>query len=164
MKSSEKLDDKADAISSPDGPWAGFLDNLAEAESFLDDLGTYRHPKTWWFNGGGLDTAEGASFELTSNWLRSDNYPTRGFRGFLRGEGGSSMQAVLQDPTGKGDGTVPLTSSGFNGTAAASPAPPANRTFDGLEHQPAYQNGAAKAWATAAITAIAGMYFKEQHG
>jgi hypothetical protein len=163
-KSSCTLDDMSDAMTAPEAAWNGFLANLAEAEAFLDELGTYRHPKTWWFNGGGLDTAEGASYKLSSNWVRSENYPTRGFRGFLRGEDGSSMQAVLQGPTGKGDGTVPLMSSSFNDSKEPSPGAPANHTFDGLEHQPAYQQAEPQAWATAAITAIAGAWFKEQHG
>jgi hypothetical protein len=148
----------------PGTPWDGYLANLAQAESLLDGLGTYRHPKTWWFNGGGLDTAEGASYELSSNWVRSDNYPTRAFRGFLRDGEGSDMQAVLQDPVGVGDGTVPVMSSSFNNSRIPSPAAPASRIFDGLAHQPAYEDDAVRTWATAAITAIAGLHFKEQHG
>ena len=96
--------------------------------------------------------------------MRSDNYPTRGFRGFLRDQEGSSLQAVLQDPTGKGDGTVPIMSSSFNGDRTPSPSAPANRTFDGLAHQPAYEDGEVRTWATAAITAIIGLHFKEKHG
>lgn len=163
-KTDNVLDDGADAMQAAATPWTGFLANLAQAESLQDALGTYRHPKTWWFNGGGLDTAEGASYAISSNWVRSDNYPTRGFRGFLRDQAGSSMQAVLQDPTGNGDGTVPIMSSSFNGNLSPSPAAPANRTFDGLAHQPAYGDGDVRTWATAAITAIIGMHFKELHG
>lgn len=147
-----------------DVAWRGYLANLADAESLLTDLGTYRHPVTWWFNGDGLDTPETASFELSSNWVRSDSYPKDGFRGFLRDASGSKQQAVLQGPDGKGDGTVPRMSSSFNGSGPPSPAPPANGSFDKLEHQPAYQNAAAQAWATAAVTAIVGLHFKEQHG
>jgi hypothetical protein len=157
-------DARAGGLLEGDTPWDGYLANLAQAESLLDALGTYRHPKTWWFNGSGLDTAEGAIYEISSNWVRSDNYPTRAFRGFLRDAEGSQMQAVLQDPAGDGDGTVPVMSSSFNVSAAPSPAPPSNRTFSGLAHQPAYEDKAAQAWTTAAITAIAGVHFKEQHG
>lgn len=42
------------AFKGTDAAWAGHLANLAQAESFLDDLGTDRHPETWWFNGSGL--------------------------------------------------------------------------------------------------------------
>ena len=163
-KTDNPLDDGADAMEAVSKPWTGFLANLAQAEALQDALGTYRHPRTWWFNGGGLDTADTASYAVSSNWVRSDNYPTRGFRGFLRDQEGSSLQAVLQDATGKGDGTVPIMSSSFNGDLTPSPSAPANRTFDGLAHQPAYEDGEVRTWATAAITAIIGLYFKETHG
>ncbi len=87
-----------------------------------------------------------------------------GFRGFLRGTEGKSMQAQFKDPVGSGDGTVPTTSGNFNGQAAASPAAPSNKTFRKLEHQPAYEDTDVKAWVTAAITAIAGLRFKELKG
>jgi pimeloyl-ACP methyl ester carboxylesterase len=144
--------------------WAGYLTNLAEAESLLDDLGTYRHPKTWWFNGSGLTTAETVGFEISSNWMRSEHYPSRGFRGFLRDAQGKSMQAQFQDPVGSGDGTVPTTSGSFNGGSPDSPSAPGHRTFAKLEHQPAYEEASVKTWATAAITAIAGLRFKELKG
>ena len=158
------LDQEVLGVRAPSVPWSGYLANLADAEAFLEDLGTYRHPKTWWFNGGGLDTAQTASYELASNWVRSESYPTRAFRGFLRGEGGKELKAELQDPAGSGDGTVPVMSSSFNGSLTPSPAPPANRTFAGLAHQPAYENTDVRTWATAAITAIAGQYVNERHG
>jgi hypothetical protein len=149
---------------SGDAPWQGYLANLATAESHLADLGTYRHPRTWWCNGDGLYIPETAAFELESCWVRSDRYPKNGFRGFLRGTDGSGMQAVLQSPDGKGDGTVPRMYSSFNVSPTPSPTVPANRTFDKLAHQPAYQDASVQTWATAAVTAIAGMHFKEQHG
>jgi len=74
------------------------------------------------------------------------------------------MQAVLQDPVGIGDGTVPVMSSSFNNSRIPSPSSPANRMFDGLAHQPAYEDDAVRTWATAAITAIISLHFKEQHG
>jgi pimeloyl-ACP methyl ester carboxylesterase len=157
-------DETALAARIPSAAWTAYLANLAEAESLLDALGTYRHPKTWWFNGSERTTAETVSFELSENWMRSEHYPSRGFRGFLRGTGGKSMQAQFKDAEGSGDGTVPTTSSNYNGQAAASPAAPANKTFRKLEHQPAYEDGDVKKWATAAITAIAGLRFKELKG
>lgn len=163
-KTDNVLDDDADAMLSPTTAWSGFLANLAQAESLQDDLGTYRHPRTWWFNGEGVDTADGASYAISSNWVRSENYPTRGFRGFLRDAQGSSMQAVLQDPVGNGDGTVPVMSSSFNGDLTPNLSAPANRGFVSLEHQPAYEDRAVRAWSSAAITAIIGLHFKDTHG
>lgn len=158
------LDEELAGARSSDLGWKGYLANLAEAESLLADLGTYHHGRTWWFNGDGLDTPETASYELSSNWVRSENYPKDGFRGLLRDPKGSNLQAVLQGPDGKGDGTVPRMSSSFNGSTAPSPAPPSNKSFDKLAHQPAYANAAAQAWTIQAVTAIAGLYFKDHHG
>jgi hypothetical protein len=158
------LDEELAGARTNDIAWTGYLANLAEAESLLTDLGSYRHPRTWWFNGDGLDTPETAAFELGANWVRTDSYPKNGFRGFLRDAHGSKQQAVLQGPDGKGDGTVPRMSSSFNASVAPSPTPPANSSFNQLAHQPAYQDAAVQAWATAAVTAIAGLHFKEQHG
>jgi len=55
-------------------------------------------------------------------------------------------------------------SSSFNNSRIPSPSSPANRMFDGLAHQPAYEDDAVRTWATAAITAIISLHFKEQHG
>ncbi len=158
------LDDESLQMCVATVPWNSYIANLDEAESFLDALGTYRPPSMWWFNGEGLKTPENAVYELSSNWVRSDNYPKNGFRGFLRDARGSDIQAVLRGPYGTGDGTVPVMSSSFNGSLAPSPAPPANRTFADLKHQPAYEDPRARAWTIAAITAIAGIHFKEHHG
>lgn len=163
-KTDNELDVAADAMTAESAPWKQFLANLAEAESFGDALGSYRHPKTWYFNGTGLDTATTVSYVIESNWVRSESYPTRGFRGFLRGERGTSQQAVLQQPTGNGDGTVPILSATFNGSMTATPGPPAHQSFEGLEHQPAYENSDVQAWAICAITALAHERYKETRG
>jgi hypothetical protein len=54
-------------------------------------------------------------------------------------------------------------SSSFNASPTPSPTAPTNRSFGKLAHQPAYQDAAIQAWATAAVTAIAGLHFKAQH-
>ncbi len=152
------------AFKGTDTAWTGYLANLAEAESFLDDLGTYRHPKTWWFNGSGLTTAETVGFDIGPVDKETEHYPKRAFRAFLRKADNSTAQAQFKAPVGSGDGTVPTSSSSFNGDAAKSPAPPVNTTFPNLEHQPAYEQDPVQTFATAAITAIAGLRLKEAKG
>ena len=144
--------------------WTSYLANLAEAESLLDALEAYRHPKTWWFNGSEITTPETVAFDISSNWFQSEHYPSRGFRGLLRGSDGNDQQAQFKDAVGSGDGTVPTTSSSFNGDAPGSPAAPNHATFASLKHQPAYEQATVKTWATAAITAIAGLHFKDKKG
>jgi len=72
------------------------------------------------------------------------------------------VQAQFNDPVG--DGTVPTSSSSFNGDSPDSPSAPGHRTFPKLEHQPAYEQAPVQTWATAAVTAIAGLRFKEPKG
>ncbi len=74
------------------------------------------------------------------------------------------MKATLQDADGKGDGTVPRMSSSFNNSKTPSPAKPDNLTIDKAEHQGAYGNAKAQEFATAAVTAIAGLYYKDRRG
>src|SRR6185295_10890891 len=122
--SDNDLDAAADAKTDPDRAWNNFKDvYLKEAESFHDELGVYAHPATRRFYGSRLHTAETIRMEIESNWVRSESYPTRLFRGFLRAANGDDMQAVLQDPDGNGDGTVPVFSAMFP-TAAVSGDPP----------------------------------------
>jgi hypothetical protein len=101
---------------------------------------------------------------VESNWVRSENYPTRLFRGFVRAADGSSMQAVLQDPDGNGDGTVPVSSAMFQGSGHRSPGQPTSHDFPELSHQPAYNDENARRWVVCAITALCKIHFKKRHG
>jgi hypothetical protein len=155
-----------DVNSAGDEAWNRFIGYLLEAESFHDQLGTSRHRNTWRFHGSGLDTAETVDMNVTSNWVRSENYPTRGFRGFFRANGGAPMQAVLQNPNGDGDGTVPTSSATLNdaNNADQPPGPPLHHGFKKLSHQPAYEDGEAQRWVVCAITALCQKRFEEKHG
>jgi pimeloyl-ACP methyl ester carboxylesterase len=158
------LDDVAEAAAGPGAAWDRYLGFVDEAESFHDDLAGRQHPATWTFWGSGLNTAEQVRMFDESNWVRSDPYVTRGFRGFFRDAGGSSRQAVLQDPDGDGDGTVPTHSARMSGRLPAAPSDPANRGFDELSHQPAYEDGTARRWTVNAIFALAGRQFRARRG
>lgn len=157
------IDAQVEGNFDPDAAWNNYKDvYLKEAEAFHNDLGVYKHPVTKRFWGAGLDTAETIRLEIESNWVRSESYPTRGFRGFLRGADGAKLQAVLQDPDGNGDGTVPVYSAMSPNTESSGD--PTDREFPELEHQPAYENENARRWTTAAIVALCRMRFKERRG
>ncbi|MCU0970014.1 MAG: hypothetical protein MUF03_14610 [Rubrivivax sp.] len=146
-------------------PWASYLSLLDVAESFHDGLDTYTHPHTFHFHGRGLKTAEFVRFECETNWLWSDPYRTRGFKGFYRDARGRDMQAVLQDPAGDGDGTVPVSSATFQGgPALPDPGDPGCPGFDDLDHQSAYERGPVQRYTIAAITALAQLRYREVRG
>lgn len=132
-------------------PFDQYLRMLAIAEWFHDRLGARAHPRTFNFWGTGQDSADVVELRIESNWTRSDSYPKRGFRGFFRGAGGSSRQAVLQDPSGDGDATVPVSSA--TKLRSRSRSAPGDQGME-LEHQPAYEDPNAQAYAVRAIIAL----------
>jgi pimeloyl-ACP methyl ester carboxylesterase len=140
-------------------PWPQYLRMLAIAESFHDNLGAAAHPRTFCFHGTTHHTADVIELRIESNWVRNDPYPTRGFRGFFTNTGGHDMQAVLQDPAGGGDGTVPI----FSASSLDDPGRPApgDRAIP-LEHQPAYEDATAQAYTIQAIIALAKMRYQDR--
>lgn len=148
-----------------DDPWSSYLGLLATAEGFHAALGTYTHPFTYAFYGYGEDTAEFIRFDVESNWVWSEPYRTRGFLGFFRNEKGKDMQAVMQDPSGSGDGTVPFSSASFlGGPPLPELGPPGFCAFEGLKHQPAFENGEARNYTVAAITALVAERYRALRG
>ncbi len=139
------------AASKSQDPWSTFLTVLDIAEHFHDALGKKAHDRTFCVRGVGHKTADVIEMAVESNWVRSDPYPARGFRGFFTNGEGKSMQAVLQDPAGDGDGTV------VRSSAAALDAPgkqlPGDRAIK-VEHQPAYEDDDVQAFAIEAIVAL----------
>jgi hypothetical protein len=69
------------------------------------------------------------------------------------------MQAVLQDPSGWGDATVPL-SSAAKLNKRGKPFP--GDTDISLEHQPAYENPAAQTFTVNAITALSKLRYEQK--
>jgi len=144
--------------------WFSYLGLLAQAETFHDALGTYTHPNTRYLWGTGHKTAETIQFKAESNWVRSDPYPSRGFRGFYRNAAGGQMQALLQDPHGDGDATVPVSSATFASAEIAAPDGPPDPTSLPVEHQPAYDDPKAQRFVVAAITATLAKRYKAERG
>ncbi|HEX5747843.1 MAG TPA: hypothetical protein VFZ09_16485 [Archangium sp.] len=151
----------ANKLKPSSGPWERYLALLAEAESFHKALGKSKHPNTFSFHGTGHDSADKITLAIESNWIRSNPYEVRGFRGLFRDENGDSMQAVLQDPDGDGDGTVPVSSAtSLNGP---SNTPPGDQSFE-VEHQPAYENRAVQDFTIRAVIALAKKRYQEKRG
>jgi hypothetical protein len=151
--------DRMDASTLSSDPWAAFLTTLDVAERFHDALGKKTHSRTFCVRGVGHKTADVIEMRVESNWVRSDPYPARGFRGFFTNAKGKSMQAVLQDPAGDGDATV------VRSSAVALDAPgkqmPGDRAIE-VEHQPAYENADVQAFAIEAIVALCKMRYEDR--
>lgn len=146
-------------------PWSDYLGLLTIAEGFHNAMGTYFHPFTYAFHGRGEDTAEFIRFDVESNWVWSDPYRTRGFLGLFRDSRGKDMQAVLQDPSGRGDGTVPVSSASFlGGPALPDIGEPGRRGFEGLQHQPAFEDGEARRYTIAGIVGLVAQRYREVRG
>jgi len=146
-------------------PWPAYLRSLDKAESLHDLLspsqGPLQHPQTFAVSGTGHDTAHVVELAIESNWVRSDSYPSKGFRGFFNDANGDRMQAVLQEPTGEGDGTVPLSSA--EAVNVKGRPDPQDKSF-AAEHQGAYGNdfGIVQEWAIDAIKTMAKHRYHEQ--
>src|SRR5579863_2696435 len=135
---------------------------LSIAESFHDQLQNQAHSQTYTFRGIGHTTSDVVELAIQSNWVRSEPYPERGFRGFFTNASGSSMQAVLQDPAGDGDGTVAKSSAASATLAPAGkpvPGQPNPADFK-VEHQPAYEDSKAQAFTVKAIIALSKMRYE----
>jgi pimeloyl-ACP methyl ester carboxylesterase len=133
-------------------PWGQYLRMLAIAEAFHRKLGKKKHPQTYNFWGVGHKTADVIELRAEkTGWLTNNPYPDRGFRGFFTDGNGKSMMAVLQEPAGAGDGTVPVSSaSALKGSGKSVPEEAGLK----VEHQPAYENKAAQDFTVKAIIAL----------
>lgn len=143
-------------------PWDQYMRMLSIAESFHDQLQNQAHSQTYTFRGIGHTTSDVVELAIQSNWVRSEPYPERGFRGFFTNASGSSMQAVLQDPAGDGDGTVAKSSAASTTLAPAGkpvPGQPNPADFK-VEHQPAYEDSKAQAFTVKAIIALSKMRYE----
>jgi hypothetical protein len=134
-------------------PWDQYLTVLSSAEAFHDALQNHAHDQTYCFRGVGHSTADLIELACETSWFDMDTYPNRGFRGFFTDKNGKSWKAVLQDPAGVGDGTVPENSAA--GTTLAPqgksvPGQPNPADFK-IDHQPAYEDSAAQIFTEKAI-------------
>ena len=151
--------DQLDASALSSDPWPRYRTVLDIAEQFHGTLLKKTHAHTFCLCGVGHETADVVELAIESNWIRSDPYPTRGFRGFFTNSAGDSMQAVLQDPAGDGDATVPRSS----GTSLNTPGKqlPGDRAVN-VEHQPAFEDESVQEWAIEAIRALCKVRYEER--
>lgn len=157
-----------DADTPPAGdPWDQYLSLLQVAETFHETLGKQLHPNTFCFAGIGSDTADVIELRITSAWGKRTSYPTRGFRGYLTNAKGKLRKAVLQDPDGDGDATVPRSSAqALNDSSRPFPG---DSTFE-VQHQPAYEDGplnrdgTVQKYTVDAITSLCDTQYKARRG
>lgn len=159
---SRSTNNSLDASTNPSGdPWQQYLAMLKLAEDFHDKLGKKAHPKTFCFRGVGHNTANIIELQIESSWISMDPYPKRGFRGFFTDAAGNSLKAVLQDPVGDGDGTVPRSSA--DALKAPGKKAPGDQPIN-VMHQPAYEYDKAQAYTIQAITALLKVHCEEKRG
>jgi hypothetical protein len=151
--------DRMDQASTSSDPWSRFETVLDIAERFHDALGMRAHGNTFNVAGIGHSTADVIEMRVESNLIRSDPYPIRGFRGFHTNDTGNSMQAVLQNPAGDGDGTVARSSA--SALDAANKRPPGDRSVR-VEHQPAYEDSNVSGFAAEAIVTLCSMHYESR--
>jgi pimeloyl-ACP methyl ester carboxylesterase len=141
--------------------WNQYKRVLDIAEKFHDKLGKKAHPLTFCFRGFGFPTVDSIELRTESNREKVDPYPSQGFRGYFTDAAGNSMRAVLQNPAGDGDGTVPLSSAGL----LNDPARPAPGDSDfPIEHQPAYNDSEVQRFVVQGILALVKHRYEERRG
>jgi hypothetical protein len=126
----EKRDDKLPPGADP-GKWQSYLDNLAKAKTFHEELQEKLHPETFQFYSTGIKTADRVELEcksmegvqLLDAFERTDLLEIRDRQGrklaFEQGfdKWGAGLKDIyrykLTPPCGSGDGTVPDSSARF---------------------------------------------------
>lgn len=125
-------------------PWEQYLNELAKAEKFQRMVSNKQHDTTFSFHGIGHTSADKIEYVSESVWVEKEPYEKRGFRGryVLKKDGKShDRRAILQEPSGDGDGTVPSSSGAALDTKSQKkPAPMGGD----MEHEPAFNNAQAR--------------------
>ncbi len=141
--------------------WDKYLTVLGKAENFHNELGTKVHPTTYTFHGTGHKTADRVEMITESVWVEWDSYPKRGFRGRFKNKKGEDRRALLQDPAGTGDGTVPISSAtSLDEQAQPSPTPLGTPG----EHEPIYKTQAAQNFVIRAVSSLCKKLYEEKRG
>ena len=144
-------------------PWDDYIHWLKAAEEFHDVLGNYQHPKTFNLRGIGSPTADVVELKVESVWVNAKGpYPRRGFRGLFRNSKGGKMRAVLQQPAGDGDGTVPESSAGALNNLDGKELPGDQAAK--VPHQEAYADAGVQKFAIEAIKALCRVRYEEKSG
>lgn len=139
--------------------WEQYLTVLDKAEHFHDKLGNKAHKNTYTLHGTSHSTADEVKMVTESVWVEWDSYPKRGFRGRFKNAKGEDRRALLQDPDGAGDGTVPISSAtSLDDQAQSTPAPVGIKG----EHEPIYKTDEAKNFVVNSISNICKMLYEDK--
>lgn len=147
--------------SSQDTPWDNYLGILNKAETFHNQLDDKTHANTYTFHGTGHDTADRIEMISESFIFERDSYPKRGFRGRYTNAENDKLRAVLQDPSGTGDGTVPISSASSLDQQAQRPPAPLGTPG---EHEPIYKSEAARDFTIRAIASLCSKHYEQITG
>lgn len=151
----------------PDRPWNDYLQNLARAKAFHEDLaGNLQHAETHWFLGKGLGSAGTVTYAHKEYVFRGEgSFPAvegeesnrDGFVTYVK-DGKKLVEVRMGRPGDDGDGTVPVTSANalkqqgesHDFTLPGESGKPAAE-FDHMEHQSAYGRPEAQKFVVGAI-------------
>ncbi|EYF08094.1 esterase/lipase family protein [Chondromyces apiculatus] len=161
-------------------PWQRYTQLLNTAKSFHETLKLQRHDKTYTYHGAGLryrawdrvewvaardrwffsrpDMAEDRA--LASGALIAKDSNSGGKEEFEIEGGSRTFEAVLQDPTGEGDGTVPVPSG--EALSALGGAVKEVLPVEGIDHQMAYDNATVQQFTVRAISLLAKEWFSSR--
>ncbi|MCC6556007.1 MAG: hypothetical protein IT372_23850 [Polyangiaceae bacterium] len=155
--------------------WAMFMKNLNTAKSFHEAIKLNRHDETYTYHGTGLKYK---AFDRVEWVVKRDRWffrepsaaeaaaaaagamPWTGSNDNGKEKltvGGSDFEAILQDPTGEGDGTVPVPSGDAltNSGSVKEHIP-----VDGIDHQMSYDNARVRAFVARVVSLLAKQWFE----
>jgi hypothetical protein len=156
-------------------PWSRYLQHLNTAKSFHQSLKLQRHEKTYTFHGVGRAHLAWDRIEWIvkrDKWFSrepSASEVAAAVSGQMPGTGGNGegketftvagtkFEGEIQDPTGEGDGTVPLRSGdALTSSGAVIEHIPVN----GIEHQMCYDDPTVRTFVTRVVGLMAKDWFE----
>jgi hypothetical protein len=152
----DALDEDASSVD-----WKEYKHTLGTAKQFHKDLDIYTHPHTLCLAGTGSETATVIEFKDEWRAVKRTSYLNQGFRGYFTNAKGKHRIAVLGEPKGAGDGTVPLASAQLL-NVDKRPSPGDSSTD--ATHQGAYDVPAVRDWAYQAVLTMCKLRYYEKHG
>jgi len=141
--------------------WDEYLKILGQAENFHNSIGNKIHSSTYTFHGTGHTTTDRVEMETETDWVKFGSYPKRGFRGKFTDIEGNAWKAILQQPSGTGDGTVSISSASSLDSQAQRPPEPLGTPG---EHEPIYKTQAAQDFVVRAISGLCKKLYEEKRG
>jgi pimeloyl-ACP methyl ester carboxylesterase len=152
----DSIDDRARWSS-----WDQYLEMLKKAELFHETIKEIAHPFTFTFHGTDHNSSDRVEMITESVFIEWDSYPKRGFGGYYKNSQGKKRRAILQDPDGDGDGTVPTSSASFLDDIAQQIPQPMGTN---VEHEPAYKNSQVREFVIRSIVALCVKRYEDKMG